>query len=56
MQGMHRQLGALRALVEAVDPGLAAFLADRDHDNYYFAFRWLLVHFKREFDFDDVRP
>ncbi len=55
LQGMHRQLAALRALVEAVDPGLAAFLAARDHQHYYFAFRWLLVHFKREFPFEDVR-
>jgi hypothetical protein len=51
---MHRQLAALRKLVEVVDPGLATYLADRGHSDYYFTFRWLLVQFKREVSFEEV--
>lgn len=52
--GMHCQLAALRKLVEVVDPGLATYLADRGHSDYYFTFRWLLVQFKREVSFEEV--
>lgn len=54
LQGMHQQLAALKKLVETVDPGLAEYLEDRGHSNYYFTFRWLLVQFKREVSFDEV--
>jgi hypothetical protein len=37
-----------------LDPQLHAFFEARDCLNYFFAFRWLLIHFKREFDFDRV--
>jgi hypothetical protein len=52
--GMHTQLAALRQLIQVLDPQLHAFLEERDCLNYFFAFRWLLVHFKREFAFDQV--
>lgn len=38
--GMHRQLGALREMVAALDPGLHALLAARDATNYFFCYRW----------------
>lgn len=53
--GMHRQLGALRGLLQLLDPQLHAFFEARDCLNYFFAFRWLLIHFKREFPFEQVR-
>jgi hypothetical protein len=37
---MHRQLGALRGVVAALDPGLHAFLSARDATNYFFCYRW----------------
>ena len=52
---MHAQLGALSALVALVDPQLAAFLKGKGADNYFFCYRWLLIHFKRDFAFDEAR-
>jgi hypothetical protein len=40
---MHRQLGALREVVAALDPGLHALLAARDATNYFFCYRWCAV-------------
>jgi hypothetical protein len=37
---MHRQLGALREVVAALDPELHALLAARDATNYFFCYRW----------------
>ncbi|WIA09760.1 hypothetical protein OEZ85_009138 [Tetradesmus obliquus] len=52
--GMHTQLAALRQLVQVLDPQLHALFEARECLNYFFAFRWLLIHFKREFPFDQV--
>jgi hypothetical protein len=38
-----------------LDPQLHALFEARECLNYFFAFRWLLIHFKREFPFDQVR-
>lgn len=54
-RGMHRQLGAVKALVAGLDPGLAGFLEARDAANYFFTYRWMLIIFKRELAFDEVR-
>ena len=51
---MQTQLASLRSLVELVDPELHAFFEANDSLNYLFCYRWLLVHFKREFSFDEV--
>ena len=37
---MHRQLGALREMVAALDPELHTLLAARDATNYFFCYRW----------------
>ncbi|KAK9861395.1 hypothetical protein WJX84_006666 [Apatococcus fuscideae] len=37
-----------------LDPPLHAHLASVDALNFFFAYRWLLIHFKREFAFDEV--
>ena len=52
---MNLQLAALERLLQLVDPDLHAFIEAADSSNYFFCYRWLLVHFKREFTFDEVR-
>ena len=51
---MNLQLAALERLLQLVDPDLHAFIEAADGSNYFFCYRWLLVHFKREFSFDEV--
>ena len=51
---MHAQLLALRSLVRLLDPPLHAHLEARDCLNFFFCYRWVLIHFKREFGFDEV--
>lgn len=41
--------------LQVLDPQLHALFEARECLNYFFAFRWLLIHFKREFPFDQVR-
>ena len=53
---MQAQLAGLAALVRLLDPQLTAFLARREATTFYFCYRWLLIHFKREFAFDEARP
>jgi hypothetical protein len=52
--GMHTQLQTLRCLCQELEPGLLAFLEERDCSNLYFCFRWLLIAFKREFALPDL--
>jgi hypothetical protein len=52
---MHAQLLALRSLVQLLDPPLFAHLEAHDCLSFFFCYRWLLIDFKREFAFDEVR-
>ncbi|KAI9475688.1 MAG: rab-GTPase-TBC domain-containing protein [Benjaminiella poitrasii] len=52
--GMHRQLKTLDALIRFMDPGLHRRLEETETSNLFFCFRWLLVWFKREFEWEDV--
>lgn len=52
--GMHSQLLSLRKLVQLLDPPLYDYLRSRDCLNFFFCFRWILIHFKREFAYDNV--
>ena len=52
--GMHGQLKTLDALIRFMDPTLHKRLEDTDTSNLFFCFRWLLVWFKREFEWEDV--
>ncbi|KAI8377201.1 rab-GTPase-TBC domain-containing protein [Choanephora cucurbitarum] len=52
--GMHRQLQTLNTLLRFMDPSLHKRLEETGTDNLFFCFRWLLVWFKREFDWEDV--
>ena len=52
--GMHGQLKTLDALIRFMDPQLYKRLEETETANLFFCFRWLLVWFKREFEWDDV--
>ncbi|KAI8882738.1 RabGAP/TBC [Backusella circina FSU 941] len=52
--GMHGQLKTLNMLIQFMDPELHAHLEKHDCNNLFFCFRWLLVWFKREFEWEDV--
>jgi hypothetical protein len=52
--GMQNQLAILRGLVKAIQPDLYEYLSDHDALNMFFCFRWILILFKREFQFDKV--
>ncbi|XP_010911930.1 uncharacterized protein [Elaeis guineensis] len=49
--GMHSQLLALSKLVELLDSPLHNYLKQADCLNYFFCFRWILIQFKREFEY-----
>ncbi|KAL8223149.1 hypothetical protein R6Q57_020548 [Mikania cordata] len=50
--GMHSQLFALSKLVELLDSPLHNYFKQNDCLNYFFCFRWLLIQFKREFEYE----
>ncbi|XP_057509208.1 uncharacterized protein LOC130791908 isoform X1 [Actinidia eriantha] len=50
--GMHSQLFALSKLVELLDIPLHNYFEQNDCLNYFFCFRWVLIQFKREFEYD----
>ncbi|KAI8887018.1 RabGAP/TBC [Backusella circina FSU 941] len=52
--GMHGQLSTLSNLVQFMDPVLFKRLEEANSTNMFFSFRWLLVWFKREFEWQDV--
>ncbi|CAI7913429.1 unnamed protein product [Closterium sp. NIES-53] len=52
--GILRQLAVLRDVVALVDPELASHLEELGADNFMFAFRMLLVLFRRELPLLDV--
>ncbi|KAI9499374.1 rab-GTPase-TBC domain-containing protein [Zychaea mexicana] len=52
--GMHGQLKTLDVLIRFMDPKLYKRLEETETANLFFCFRWLLVWFKREFEWDDV--
>ncbi|KAF3795830.1 TBC1 domain family member 15 [Nymphaea thermarum] len=52
--GMHSQLLALLKLVELLDGPLHSYLKQADCLNYFFCFRWILIQFKREFEYEET--
>ncbi|KAI8639229.1 rab-GTPase-TBC domain-containing protein [Parasitella parasitica] len=52
--GMHGQLKTLDSLIHFMDPGLHKRLEETETSNLFFCFRWLLVWFKREFEWEQV--
>jgi len=52
--GMQAQLSALSKLVQLLDTPLHDYFKQNECLNYFFCFRWILICFKREFDYHDV--
>lgn len=52
--GMHAQLLCLSRLLQLLDPPLHAYLEREDCLNLFCCYRWLLIHFKREFTYEEV--
>jgi hypothetical protein len=53
-QTMRWRLKQLRALLNVSDPDFYQYLKEKEASNLYFAFRWLLVDFKREFSYSNL--
>ncbi|ROL43328.1 TBC1 domain family member 15 [Anabarilius grahami] len=54
MQGMKTQLIQLSTLLRLLDLAFWNYLEAQDSGYLYFCFRWLLIRFKRELNFQDV--
>lgn len=52
--GMKRQLTQIQKLMQVYDSELYTYLESHDSGNFYFCFRWILIHFKREFHFHEI--
>ena len=52
---MRRQLRDLHLLIELINPDLWDDFVAKGSSDLYFCFRWLLVRFKREFSFEDIK-
>ncbi|XVE98364.1 hypothetical protein REPUB_Repub03eG0100000 [Reevesia pubescens] len=50
--GMHSQLFAITKLVELLDSPLHNYFKQNDCLNYFFCFRWILIQFKRELEYE----
>jgi hypothetical protein len=51
---MHLHLENLRALIAVFHPDFYRFICSSDIVSMFFAYRWLLLDFKREFSFKDT--
>ena len=52
---MRNQLRQLELLLKVLDPPLFQHFLETDSQNMFCCFRWLLILFKREFYFDDIK-
>lgn len=52
--GMKSQLTQIQKLMQVYDSELYTYLESHDSGNFYFCFRWILIHFKREFHFHEI--
>ncbi|KAI8443682.1 rab-GTPase-TBC domain-containing protein [Phakopsora pachyrhizi] len=52
--GMKDKLSRLQQLLLLIDPQLYHHFEKTNSLNLFFCFRWILIAFKREFEFDDV--
>lgn len=51
---MKHQLNHLHTLLHILDPPFCSYLEHHESGNFFFCFRWLLVHFKREFPLAEI--
>jgi len=52
--GMKRQLNQLTVILKYLDVSFFNYLESTESGNLFFCFRWLLICFKREFNFTDT--
>ncbi|GAA5935674.1 GTPase-activating protein GYP7 [Sporobolomyces koalae] len=52
--GMKKQLSELQSLIRVMDRGLYRHFEQTNSLNLFFAYRWLLTCYKREFSFEDT--
>jgi hypothetical protein len=52
---MRTQLRRLELLLKAIDPPLYKHFEKTDSTNMFCCFRWLLILFKREFQFEEIK-
>jgi hypothetical protein len=52
---MEKQLNKLAQIAQLLDKDWYAYLEERGATNFFFCFRWILVLFKREFTFEDIK-
>jgi hypothetical protein len=53
--GMRNELRRLELLLKFIDPPLYQHFEATDSSNMFCCFRWLLVLFKREFEFQEIK-
>ncbi|KAH3767783.1 GTPase-activating protein gyp7 [Pelomyxa schiedti] len=53
--GIREQITALKDLLQVLDPPFYSYLKSVDADNMFFCYRWLVIIFKREFEFDVIK-
>ena len=51
---IKQQLSDLKEILEFVDSKFSVYLEKNDSSNMYFCFRWILILFKREFQFPEI--
>eukprot|EP00092_Neocalanus_flemingeri_P012457 GFUD01013430.1.p1 GENE.GFUD01013430.1~~GFUD01013430.1.p1 ORF type:complete len:661 (+),score=200.01 GFUD01013430.1:248-1984(+) len=52
--GMKRQLDDMTEIMKFVDPVFYNYLEAKESGNLFFCFRWMLIWFKREFNYSDT--
>ena len=52
---MHERLDSARSLIMFMQPRVFELLAEHDLLAMFYCYRWVLLHFKREFPLLDVR-
>ncbi|CAH8874115.1 unnamed protein product [Trichobilharzia szidati] len=54
LNAVREQFNQLFSLIEIVDPAFSEYLEMKSAKEMPFCFRWLLIHFKREFSYNDT--
>ncbi|CAH8567694.1 unnamed protein product [Schistosoma turkestanicum] len=54
LNSVRQQFNQLFSLIEIADPAFSEYLESKNAKEMPFCFRWLLIHFKREFSYKDT--
>jgi hypothetical protein len=52
--GCKEMMRQIAVVLSAMDPTLFEHLISKESSNMFFCFRWVLIYFKREFDFNEI--